>query len=184
MAAPVLTKLPNEIRAGTTVEYVRTLSQYPATLFTMTLILSGPSKKTQVATAQGSDHKIVLDVAATTALLPGNYQYVERVLENATSKEYDATVGQVLVLLDLESAAAPAAQTWEEKTLAIVESVLSGRATSDMQAYSIAGRSVSKIPIAELRAWREDLKRAVAQQRNPGSGLGNVRVEFPNQMTP
>ena len=45
------------------------------------------------------------------------------------------------------------------RMLAAIESVLEGKVTSDVASYSIAGRSITKIPIAELIELREKYRK-------------------------
>lgn len=57
-----------------------------------------------------------------------------------------------------------------------IESVLEGRASSDVESYSIAGRSITKIPISELLTLRAKYKAEVEAQEaaeNVSLGLGS-----------
>src|SRR5262249_44312146 len=80
---------------------------------------------------------------------------------------------------NVATAAAGAFNTWEEQTLAVVEAAIAGRLTSDIQAYQIAGRSVSKIPIEDLRRIRGELKAAIWRIKNPGRLGESYKVSFP-----
>lgn len=180
-----LTEMPNEIRAGTTVEYTRTLTDYPASAHSLAVTIAGPSAAVAATVVEtGDTYSVTLDAAATAALIPGNYQWVERVTVTASGKKYDVAAGQVFVLRDLTVATAGQAQTWEEKALALVETALTGRATADMESFSIAGRAITKIPVTELRAWREWLVWAVRQQRNPGTFGVSAYAHFPEDIRP
>lgn len=55
---------------------------------------------------------------------------------------------------DPTTAAAGDFQTHEERTLEVLTAALEGRLTKDMESYSIAGRSISKIPVRELAGLR------------------------------
>lgn len=56
--------------------------------------------------------------------------------------------------------------------LALIEARLEGRVASgaDMDSYTIAGRSVGKIPFAELMHWRGVYAYRVSRERNRGKG--------------
>lgn len=179
-----LTSLPSELRAGTTLEYTRTLPDFPASLWTMELVLRGVSMLSKIATEIGDSFVIEITPEESRDLLPGNYQAMELVTEKATQKRYEASIGWVNVLRDLHAAGAGEAQTWEEKTLVIIEAVLQGRATSDMQAYTIGNRSVTKIPVVELIQWRERLRAAVRAQRGGSQTIGEVQVQFKTSLRP
>lgn len=82
---------------------------------------------------------------------------------------------------NVATAAAGAFNTFEEQQLAVIEAVLGGRITADIQAYQIAGRSVTKIPIDELMKMRGMLRAAVWRQENPGKIGIPYRTEFTNE---
>ncbi|MHC4712018.1 MAG: hypothetical protein ACYTAN_01940 [Planctomycetota bacterium] len=71
-----------------------------------------------------------------------------------------------------------------ERLLDAVRAALEGRATKDQESYSIAGRSLSRIPLPDLRDLEKDYAaRLVAQQqrerRAAGKPAGNqVRAVF------
>jgi len=46
-----------------------------------------------------------------------------------------------------------------------LESLLEGKADSDVSSYSIAGRSLNKLGPAELLEWRDYYKREVASEK-------------------
>ena len=62
-------------------------------------------------------------------------------------------------------------------TLEAVEAVIEGRATKDQENYSIAGRSLSRTPVADLLSLRdyyrtEFLREQRVERRNNGIGTG------------
>jgi hypothetical protein len=65
-----------------------------------------------------------------------------------------------------------------------IETVLSGRITSDLETYTIAGRSITKIPVSELLTIRSQLKveyASLTAAESVAAGTGNpnkVRVRF------
>jgi hypothetical protein len=79
---------------------------------------------------------------------------------------------------NVATAAAGAFNTFEETQLAVIENVLAGRITADIQSYQIAGRSVLKIPIDELMKLRGNLRAAKWRQENPGKMGIPYRTEF------
>jgi len=59
-----------------------------------------------------------------------------------------------------------------------IEAVLEGRITADVESYSIAGRSITKIPVSELLVLRSKYKAEVQSQEaaeNVSLGLGSGR---------
>lgn len=97
---------------------------------------------------------------------------------------YDIT-GDELVLIVEPSAASSAAgafQSFEEKELAWVEAAItarnSGTYSPDIDAYHIAGRSVSKMSITELMRLRGMLRSVVWRMQHPGKLSIPRRVAF------
>ena len=94
---------------------------------------------------------------------------------------HDLTGDELVINIEpnVSVAAAGAFNSWEEKTLAVIEAVLSNRMTADIQSYQIAGRSVTKIPITELLAMRGNLRAVIWRQTNPGKLGVPYKVQFP-----
>lgn len=55
--------------------------------------------------------------------------------------------------------------SWAEKALEAVEATIQNRATSDQLSYTIAGRSISKIPIPDLLVLRSNLKAQIRSEK-------------------
>ena len=174
--------VPDHFPAGTTVKFTRSLGDFsPADGWTYAIFLNGLTQKfNKAATILNNIFQIEFLPADTAALNPGPFRYAERLTNSILGQVYDIS-GDLLVINiepNVASAAAGVFNTFEERTLAIVEAAISGRLTSDIQAYQIAGRSVSKIPIAELRTIRGELRAAIWRQNNPGQLAVPYRVAF------
>jgi hypothetical protein len=174
--------VPDHFPAGTTVKYTRTLADFqPSDGWTYTIYLNGLTQKfSKAATVLNNIFQIVFLPADTASLNPGPFRYAERLVNSGTGDVYDITGDELVINIEpnVGTAAAGAFNTWEERTLAVVEAAISGRLTADIQAYQIAGRSVSKIPIAELRTIRGELRAAIWRQNNPGQLGIPYRVQF------
>lgn len=97
---------------------------------------------------------------------------------------YDIT-GDELVLTVEPSAASSAAgafQSFEEKQLAWIEAAITARSAGtsspDIEAYHIAGRSVSKMSLADLYKLRGTLRAVVWRMQHPGKLSVPRRVRF------
>lgn len=173
-----LVALPASISAGTTVTYRRTLADFPANGgWTLKLYLAGIGTANVTAAGDGADFVVTLSATVTAALAPGVYQYLERVTKAA--EVHDVSRGSVNVAPDLTAATPGSAQSWEEKTLTVVEAKLSGRMGSGIDDYQIGSRLVRYIPIVDLMKMRAELKAQVAAQRNVGRAGRAVLVTFP-----
>jgi hypothetical protein len=177
--ATALTAMPATITAGATVKYTAQVPDYPASSgWVFDLYLAGASITDAVratTSANGRDYDVVLPAATTQRLISGAYTYEERV--SKAGEVYVVGAATIAVKANIAAAKAGDMQTWEERTLVVVEAVLAGRITADVQAYQISGRAVTKIPVMELRAMRAELVAAVRQQKR-GSRIGEVRVSF------
>lgn len=170
--------VPSHFPAGTTVKFTRSLDDFsPADGWSYTIYLNGLTQKfNKAASVLDNIFQIEFVPADTASLVPGPYRYAERLVNDGSvdsdlsGETYDITGDELVINIEPNAASSPAGtfNTWEEQTLVIVEAAISGRLTSDIQAYQIAGRSVSKIPIAELRTIRGELKAAIWRQTNPG----------------
>lgn len=169
--------LPASFNAGTSVTYYRAPADYPvADGWTLTLHLAGAKRLDVTATQSGSYHQVTLTAEETAKLTRGTYTWVERVSKG--SEVYDHATGTVDVGLNLATAGDGDAQTENEVLLALVNARLRGRLTADMEAYTIRGRAISKIPFEQLRKFQTQLETAVAQERNPGTFSRPVSFRF------
>lgn len=172
------TALPRSFNAGSTVAYTRSEPDYPASAgWTMTLYLAGAVVLGPYeAQPDGDDYTIVISAASTSNAPAGQYRWEERVAKD--DLVYPVAAGTVKVYANIAAATAGSALTWAEKALAAVDARLEGRLTSDIESFSIAGRSVSHIPITELVKLRASLSAQVAAQRNPNVFGSQVRAVF------
>lgn len=172
--------MPSTIPAGTSVSYTRTFTDYRADDgWTLAVHLAGPDVPGAAAVtiaASGSSFVVTLSAAMTAKLRPGTYQWQERVAK--AGAVYVAASGTVIVEPDIASANAGDLQPTDEQLLEVVEAALANRLTADMQSYQIGGRSVTKIPAAELYDLRTRLRSAVDQARNAGTFGRNVDLTF------
>lgn len=177
--AETLYNLPSSFRAGTTVSYTRTLSDYPASAgWVLNLYLNSLTSATSAqAAASGDSHVVTLSATATGALAAGDYTWGETV--TLSGVVYEVASGTVRVLPKLASAAAGSIQTENEKLLAEVETALHALAVNPYQAYSIGIRSYTFQDLDKLKKWRGELVAKVHAERNPGNPFGYVSVVFP-----
>jgi hypothetical protein len=176
--------VPDHFPAGTTVKYTRSFDDFqPSDGWAYTIYLNGLTQKfSKAATVLDNIFQIQFDPSDTASLVPGPFRYAERLTNSGTGEVYDIRGDELVINIEpnVATADAGAFNTWEERTLVVVEAALAGRLTSDIQAYQIAGRSVSKLPIDELRKIRGQLREAIWRQNNPGK-LG---VPYEVQFTP
>lgn len=133
--------------------------------------------------ASGSIFDLTLDGSGAGSFTIPNGAAVDETLAAVGQGDpeiYDLRGDELVLNIEpnVDIAAAGAFNSWEEKTLAVVEAALSGRMTSDIQSYQIAGRAVTKIPITELLQIRGTLRSVIWRQTNPGKLGVPYKVEF------
>ena len=175
-----LTALPQSFPAGTTVEYTKTPTDYPASDgWTLTLYLAGASVTSVEAVADGDSFVVTISATktlATSGFQPGLYKWIERVSKAAEVFELDA--GIVTILEDLSTAAGGDAQNWIERAVVALRAHIEGRLPAGMETYSIAGRSVAKMPIKEAVDLLSTLESRLARLRDPSSITRTVLARF------
>lgn len=173
-----LTELPATLDAGTTVKYTRSHAAYPASDgWALSLYLAGPAVPAPfTGAASGAAFDVTLAAASTATLPPGTYTWVERVTKGG--EVYDAARGQVTVNANIATAAAGDLQSWEEKTLKVVEARIAGSMDKAIAEYQIHSRAVKYIPLDELRKLRSELKAAILQKKT-GRFSTPIHVTFP-----
>ncbi len=176
-----LAKIPDRITAGTTVKYTRSWGDYPANQgWTAKLALHvGAIKQIYdaVVSADGASFDFTLPAAgspSTAELTAGNCRWFEQVTNGA--EVYEPASGVIEVRADPMAAAGGSFQSWAERTLAVIEAKLEGRATEDIESYQIAGRAVSRIPERELLQIRSQLVQIVRAERQKGRFGQTVRL--------
>src|SRR6185437_3193062 len=88
---------------------------------------------------------------------------------------YDITGDELVINIEPSADSSPAGafQTFEEKTLAAIEAVITARVSgtgpsADIEAYQIAGRAVTKMSMTELLRLRGTYRAVVWRQQHPG----------------
>jgi hypothetical protein len=149
MAPITPTSLPSAFTAGTTWRWDETHDDFPvADGWTLTRRFVGAGYALSVAATAGTTHEFAA-TAAVTALVPaGDYQATGwATLDGAT---YPLSPIAVTVAADPSTLAPGYHLTHNERVLNAIRCRLEGRFTADVESYSIAGRSISKIPATEL----------------------------------
>ena len=116
--------------------------------------------------------------ATTTTWQPGEYRWDMLVVRDSDSESALLYTGALKVFSSTGDR-----RTHAEIMVAKIESILSGRADSDVSSYSIKNRSISKMSVSELIDWREYYRAEVARtggSMNDGLTAKNntIRVRF------
>lgn len=167
--------------AGDTVEWTKSLGDYPPSEgWTLKYSFRGQSSLDVTASVVASQYSVAITPAQSVTLEPGAYTLAGYVEGSGTyaGKQYEVYRRALIVEPSVEDAMPTELQTQAEKNLAAIEAVLAGRITSDIESYQVAGRQVTKIPVAELLKLRNVFAAQVRRERNPGGFGRSVGVEF------
>jgi hypothetical protein len=165
----------NEIVAGDYYEIPLTYPTYPATNgYELKLTLTGPGRLTVTATANGDAYTATLPSDRTDKLPEGTYQFVVTATLNSQRTTIDS--GFVTVKPDLTTMQGKVLQL--EARVRMIEAVLDRRITNDVQTYSIAGRSVTNIPIDQLMILRTNAYHELASLTGKNMPSRTIKVNF------
>ncbi len=156
---------PKIFTKGETVQWTKTLSDYPSTLWTLVYYFRGRTNGFNVTcTNDGTD--FVAEIPDITDNNAGVYQWQAKVSKG--SQNYIVGSGTCEILEDLS--AIDIAGTYDgrlqsEIDLAAVKEILSGKASKDVQEYAIGNRQLKHIPIADLIQLKRELTRDVINDK-------------------
>jgi len=173
---------PQEIVVGDFVQWKRSdlVADYPTDTYTVRYIarISGGGDNEILITGTGqTTHYLFtvlnddtgtgnnLTVTGSSNFVPGHYFYQLEVERNSDNERVIVDRGHFVVVPDLDVNQADP-RSHAEIMLAKIESLLSGKADSDVASYSIAGRSLDKMKFEELVDARNFYKREVLQEMN------------------
>lgn len=177
---------PVRIYAGDRIQWKRTnLDDFPATSWTLTYYLRSSAAGGQIdiaATAVGADFSV--DIADTTSAsyIPGVY-YWSAFVSTAGDRKLVGQ-GRLEILTNPSDVTGPVdGRSHARRALDAIEAVIERRASSDQQRYvfQAVGRSVDKVPIADLlkfRSYYAGLVRSEEDAEKIGRGEATGRNVF------
>lgn len=180
------TTVPEILTAGDRWAWKKTnLTDY-GTGYTLTYELTlngGAAPITLTATLSGSEYLIEVDASVTAGYTAGDYSWSALITQDSDSERVRVGTGTLTVNPDpAVSEADP--RTHARKTLDAIEAVIEKRATKDQESYSIAGRSLSRMNIADLMSFKDQYRAEVKREEDAekiAKGLGtgkNIQVRM------
>lgn len=184
MTASIPATEPEKAIAGDTWQWTRSLADYPASTWSLAYHFANASHRFAVTTsADGDGFAVTVAAATTAAIMPGTYD--GRAYATAGTQRFEVWRGQLVVEQDFAKAGAGYdGRSHARKALDAIEAVIEGRATKDQESYSIEGRSLSRTPLADLMAFRNQYRAEVHREENAERvrrGLGSrstIKVRF------
>lgn len=157
---------PREIVVGDFLQWKRSdfVSDYPSTAYSaeyVARITGGGSNEIKIA-GVGSANYYLFTVSSTdsSAFAAGHYHWQLEVTQTSSGNRIVVDQGDFHAIPDLDDNQADP-RIHAEKMLAKIETILEGKADSDVSNYSIAGRSISKMTFDELLAARDLYRREI-----------------------
>lgn len=159
--------IPSSIRAGDSLliatDFSTQFPQYSADAgFALSLTLVGPQQRYEL-TGAGTPLTFSANAKTTAGWVPDTYTYI--VTFNSATERHTVASGTTRVLPDVASQATYDGRTHAQRTLDAIEAVIEKRATSDQQQYTIAGRSLTKMPVSDLFRLRDTYRMEVMREQ-------------------
>ena len=165
---------PTEIVVGDFLQWKRSdvADDYPTgdgfTAEYVARITGGGSTEIKLPQAAGStDDYYLFTVSSETsaAFLPGRYHWQLEITETASGNRIVVDIGDFDAIPDMDSNQADP-RIHAEIMLDKIETLLAGKADSDVASYSIAGRSLTKLSFQELLDALDKYRREIVQHNN------------------
>lgn len=165
---------PEEIVVGDFLQWKRSdiAQDYPTssgyTAEYVARITGGGSSEIKIPQAAGStdDYYLFIVTSATSSsFLVGKYHWQLEITQTSSQNRIVVDIGDFEAIPDMDNNQADP-RIHAEKMLDKIESLLQGKADSDVASYSIAGRSLTKLSFNELIEARDYYRREITQHEN------------------
>ena len=174
-------KEPEELIAGDRWAWKRTdlNADYDNSLYTLKysarLEGTGTTEIEITASASGNDYLVEVAAATTAAYTVGDYHWQAYITRDSDSERITIQDGVFKVVANRDAATTDP-RTHAKITLDAIEAVLENRATKDQMAYTIAGRSLTRMEIEDLIKFRKIYKAEVDAEVRAANGKGSIKV--------
>ncbi len=181
---------PLTVTVGDFIQWKRSdlVDDYPTASYSATYvarITGGGANEIQITATESNPSYYLFTVtsAQSTDFVPGYYHWQLEVTQTATGNRIVVDTGTFTANPDLDVNNSDP-RTHAEIMLDKIETILQGRADSDVSSYSIQGRSLAKMSITDLIEWRNYYRREVKKEkrdsdiRNGRQSSTSVKVRF------
>lgn len=180
---------PSEIVVGDFIQWKRSdlVTDYPTATHSMEYVArirGGGSSEIKIAATEVSSpsesYLFTVTSAESELFDAGDYYWQLEVTQTSSGNRLVVDTGRFRAIEDLDEQGADP-RTHAEIMLSKIESILEGKADSDVSNYAIGGRSLTKMTWDELMTARDKYKAEVTQdwaKQTNGNGKQTVRVQF------
>lgn len=166
MTQIIQTREPARVVAGDTLQWQKSLSDYPASDgWVLAYRLINSAGKIDIsAAASGADHLITVPAATSATYSPGLYSWQAFVSKDGERYTVGSGVIEVLPNLAAQSAGYDT-RTTAKKTLDLLDAAMLARGSTAWTAeYEIAGRRMKFASMGEFMAFRDKLRAEVNRE--------------------
>ena len=169
---------PLKVVVGDFIQWKKTAlaESYPPAQFSaeyVARVTAGGSGEIKLAAIERTNYYLFQVTSATSeTFAPGFYHWQLEVTETSSGNRLVVERGEFEAIADLDVNGADP-RSHADIMLDKIEALLEGRADKDVSSYSIQGRSISKMSIADLLQWRDYYrKEQVRERRDNAIALG------------
>ena len=177
---------PDKFTAGDTVNWNKTLSDYPASTHVLTYYLhpiSGTGNVINItASANGNTHEVRITPATSQNYNQGDYRWHSTVTDNTNT--YAVDTGLLTINPNFRTTTALDDRSHAERTLAYIESTIEKLSQKVISSASVNGKSYTLANISDLMRLRDnyfyevDAEKRKAKLNRGNRDPHNYRVRF------
>ena len=162
---------PTEVVVGDFIQWKRSdlVDDYPLAEYSAEYVAritgGGATEIKLPATESGGTYLFTVDSATSADFVPGLYHWQLEVTQTSSGNRIVVDIGDFTAIPDMDNNQADP-RIHAEIMVDKIESLLAGKADSDVASYSIAGRSLTKLSFQELLDARDHYRREVVQHNN------------------
>lgn len=162
---------PREVVVGDFIQWKRSdiAVDYPPATHSaeyVARISGGGTSEIKLAGTEGADYYLfTVDSVTSAEFLPGKYHWQLEITQTSSGNRIVVDIGDFDAIPDMDVNQADP-RIHAEIMIDKIESILEGKADSDVSSYSIAGRSLNKLSFDELMTARDRYKGELVRHEN------------------
>lgn len=162
---------PTEIVVGDFLQWKRSdlVADYPLAEYSAEYVAritgGGASEIKLPATESGGTYLFTVDSVTSAEFVPGFYHWQLEITQTSSGNRVVVDIGDFTAIPDMDDNQADP-RIHAEIMVDKIQTILEGKADSDVSSYSIAGRSLTKMSFQELVDARDYYKREVIAHNN------------------
>lgn len=142
------------------------LTDYPGASYALSYAARlETNPQTSIAISASADYIVEVSKTVTATYTPGRYRWTAYITKSADNERVEIGTGIFDLVPNMATDTADR-RTHAAKTLAAILAVIENRATMDQQEYTIAGRSLKRMTVDELLAFKREYERQVEKEND------------------